>query len=559
MAFDPIRKRTVLFGGSTTFTMDDTWEWDGNLWLAADAGTPGRRDALGLAWNHTAGSMVLFGGYRGGAGTFADTWSRSGGVAWTAEAPLASPPPRSSLAMAWDPVGRRVVMTGGWLPYQELKQDTWTFDGTTWRQDVDAPYPWFRQALASHPSLGVVAWGGDSDSGPRSDTLYLSPVGWLPVPLTPAEGPCFLDASGTVAGRVMDGSAWTLGRFEWERTHDFPAADITHVVRTPEGLLALSPTASWFDPLDGGWVEAVDGGAHPEPRFLLWDDVLAQLWLVTPAGELYTLNAGGWDLRSVLGPGVRAVAGAPDGGLFILQNEVEHYDPFTATRTPFSPAPPGDAGLTLFFDRRRDLLVSAAPTSATPVAEWDGVAWVQIETAHLPIEFIGARPGGTLVARGGDGDAVIDYEQLRALGSRCAEDRQCAGGFCADGRCCESACSGGMGDCRACSFESGSTEDGHCTTIRPGFVAVCASQPPCLQAVCVPGDPVCPPLSDLSCPLDAGPVQQRDAGRPRSDAGSDQPATAPPCGCASVRGAGLLLLLSLFTRRRGSSPALSPR
>lgn len=557
MAFDVSRGRAVLVGGSNhSMALDESWDWDGNLWSRLST-SPGSRDALGMTWDENLQAMLLFGGWRN-YGTLGDTWALQGG-SWTQLMPTSSPPPRSSLAMAWDPVRHQTIMTGGWNPAGALFMDTWAFDGSRWTQLPDAPQPWYRHVLASHPRLGVVGFGGAGNAVAMSDTWYLADAGWRAVPLKAADGPCFFDPVEQRVGLFMDGSQWTLGPREWERTRDSPF-DVIRAARTPEGVVAVSRTNTWIDRLDGGPIESLDAGAQPEAAFLFWDEVLARLWLLTPGGDLYTLTQYGWDLRAVLGPGVRSAAPAPDGGLLVLETDIAHYDPITDSHDFFCPAPPpGPGPTTLYFDRRRELVVAVRVGADAPLTEWDGTGWTEIETAHFPLEFIGARDAGTPVARGGDGDAIIEYEQLRARGARCAEARQCASGFCADGRCCESACSG-TGDCLACSLEAGGSQDGVCTTIRIGYELVCASAAPCLESVCVPQDPSCPPLNDLKCPIDSGTPQPRDAGRPSADAGEEPPSPPKGCGCTGWPDAivGCVLLLAL-RRQRHLANAPRPR
>src|SRR5438477_12793832 len=50
---------------------------------------------------------------------------------WIQLSPSASPPPRSYLAMTYDPVSGKIIMFGGDDGRRYLN-DTWAFDGTTW-------------------------------------------------------------------------------------------------------------------------------------------------------------------------------------------------------------------------------------------------------------------------------------------------------------------------------------------------------------------------------------------------------------------------------------------
>ncbi|MEK7393278.1 MAG: kelch repeat-containing protein, partial [Fibrobacterota bacterium] len=74
MAVDVNRERVVLFGGKTTACsycyLDDTWEWDGNLWMQPSI-TPGHQTFFpGLAFDSDRGVTVLFGGSAPGPGVY---------------------------------------------------------------------------------------------------------------------------------------------------------------------------------------------------------------------------------------------------------------------------------------------------------------------------------------------------------------------------------------------------------------------------------------------------------------------------------------------------------
>lgn len=67
MAYDAVRGRIVLFGGQTPGgALDDTWEWDGNVWQRLPTSdSPGARLGHGLVSDSRRGELVLFGGDRG--------------------------------------------------------------------------------------------------------------------------------------------------------------------------------------------------------------------------------------------------------------------------------------------------------------------------------------------------------------------------------------------------------------------------------------------------------------------------------------------------------------
>lgn len=60
MAFDVARERVVLFGGEDPGQMDDTWEWDGDAWIAHSPRiSPSARQAHAMAYDATRGQIVV--------------------------------------------------------------------------------------------------------------------------------------------------------------------------------------------------------------------------------------------------------------------------------------------------------------------------------------------------------------------------------------------------------------------------------------------------------------------------------------------------------------------
>ena len=107
MAFDPIRGKMVMFGGTSPDR--GTWEWDGQFWTqVSDMGPPLRRE-FAMAWDNASKGVMLF----GGAAVNAD--------------PGANP-------------GQNPAMLG----------DTWAWDGESWTQVEDTgPAGRFAFAVAS--------------------------------------------------------------------------------------------------------------------------------------------------------------------------------------------------------------------------------------------------------------------------------------------------------------------------------------------------------------------------------------------------------------------------
>jgi cysteine-rich repeat protein len=137
LAHDPLRRRTVLFGGwNGTAALADLWEWDGAAWHQVDAGGapawPLPTTDAAMIFAPTLGEVMLIGG-RGSLGTDVRSavWSWNGTV-WTARTAL--PVAVAANAVAWDPYAGEAVMAAGYDPSwggQRLS-NTYAWRGSTW-------------------------------------------------------------------------------------------------------------------------------------------------------------------------------------------------------------------------------------------------------------------------------------------------------------------------------------------------------------------------------------------------------------------------------------------
>jgi hypothetical protein len=116
MAYDILRQRVVLFGGSSPATaFADTWEWDGVNWIQRTPATsPFARSSHALAYDLTRQRVILFGFQSSGGRNPPppDTWEWDGSN-WLQLSPASSPAPRERTAMAYDLLRQRVVLFGG--------------------------------------------------------------------------------------------------------------------------------------------------------------------------------------------------------------------------------------------------------------------------------------------------------------------------------------------------------------------------------------------------------------------------------------------------------------
>jgi hypothetical protein len=135
MAYDSDRGVTVFFGGEIGKPLDatffnDTQEYDGKQWKQiSTAVKPPVRSQHAMAYDPVRKKVVLFGGGRSEPGTdYTDTWLYTGdGVNGFWEFQPQSTPPTAALVgqenMTWDPVAAVALLHG---------DATWSWDGADW-------------------------------------------------------------------------------------------------------------------------------------------------------------------------------------------------------------------------------------------------------------------------------------------------------------------------------------------------------------------------------------------------------------------------------------------
>lgn len=141
MVYDLSRSRTVLYGGEPNSwapgAVANTWEFDGSLWTQiVTPNSPGPRQEHSMCYDFTRGLTVLFGGQDPRATTLDDdTWTYDG-TDWTlVNVTGPRPAPRINAGMVFDPARNVCVLFGGIDPStMAIFNDTWEFNGTSWRQ-----------------------------------------------------------------------------------------------------------------------------------------------------------------------------------------------------------------------------------------------------------------------------------------------------------------------------------------------------------------------------------------------------------------------------------------
>jgi hypothetical protein len=135
MVFDSKRGVIVQFGGSGT--QDEQWEYDGTKWTQrTDIELPRGRRGHAMAYDSHRGVIVMFGGLAIGAGIYLnDTWEFDGNT-WR-QIDVSGPVERYNHRMVYDSDRRVVVLVGG----SDYSKAIWEYNGSSWTMVSDsAPF-----------------------------------------------------------------------------------------------------------------------------------------------------------------------------------------------------------------------------------------------------------------------------------------------------------------------------------------------------------------------------------------------------------------------------------
>ncbi len=169
-------------------------------------GGPVPRSSHALAYDPVRGTTVLFGGIDNIGQVLGDTWEWDG-LAWSAVTPAtSSPSPRYGHAMAYDRTRGRAVLFGG-EDGASTFADTWEWDGVDWipaSPATSSPPARARHAMAHDGARGVtVVFGGSADQGLTylGDTWEWDGSDWSSPPVASPPAPRDGAAMGYLPGR----------------------------------------------------------------------------------------------------------------------------------------------------------------------------------------------------------------------------------------------------------------------------------------------------------------------------------------------------------------------
>ena len=148
MAYNPSTGKTCLYGGSDPMSgqiFNDLWEWDGKTWaqVAADV-WPSARTGAGLAYDPVRKSLILYGGAdSSGMNPYDETWEWDSSRRWTQLKTTSSPGGLFDHGMVTDTTRNKILLfggintsmmkppVGGGPVRNPISNEVWEWDGST--------------------------------------------------------------------------------------------------------------------------------------------------------------------------------------------------------------------------------------------------------------------------------------------------------------------------------------------------------------------------------------------------------------------------------------------
>jgi cysteine-rich repeat protein len=424
MAYDPVRKRVLLFGGkpgSAGFSQQ-TWSWDGAAWtdVTPASTNPDPRANSAMTYDPVRDRIVLHGGK--GSVAYNDTWEWNGS-AWADRTPASgNPAARLDHALAYDPVGGKVVMHGGFIDGVNVTNETWEWNGTSWSTSSVGPTR-YGHAMAHDVTRGrIVLFGGNDLNGNRSETYERVGTTWSDVsPVSPGLQPIARHALAYDASRgnivmfggegirnggflpegVQETRTWSQGRWELRTPAAQPYKRARHAMAYDgnAGVVVLFGGEDPLGPIYADtwtwngttWADVTPGGS-PDARYshaMAYDAVRHQ-----------TLMFGGR-------------AGSPFGDTWQWNGSA--WNQYTG-----SPSPQARYGHAIAYDARRDRIVMFGGYDTADRAdtwEWNGTGWTDVTPAaivpgpsarHFHAMAYDARRGRVVLFGGWAGNAYVN-------------------------------------------------------------------------------------------------------------------------------------------------------
>lgn len=272
--YDPIRDAVVTFGGSNNVQhLGATWVDNRELTFGPGQEVPAGRSHAASTFDVRRGEVLVFGGITS-AGPVGETWTFDG-ERWRDVTPgRGQPPVRRQHAMAYDNALREVLMFGGRSSMgSEVFDDTWSWNGSRWRQLEPFFAPLARHSLAMSSSPGgVVMLGGRDTQNVNNSLNNWNGENWVPGgqaagPPDARSGHALIHDSVN-GGLFLFGGELNDGTYDG-RTWDLAPSGLSWRARSLPGPTARIDHAMAFDAARGRTV--LFGGFRAQPRATFGD------------------------------------------------------------------------------------------------------------------------------------------------------------------------------------------------------------------------------------------------------------------------------------------------
>ena len=350
MVYDAARRQVLLYGGNVgddSKALADFWAWNGDRWTVVQTATPKQRDHFGMVYDSARKVVVMFGGFVDQVWSN-DTWEWDGST-WHLMSPPRAPDPRGEFVMAYDPKRGVVVLAGGFTdqPSTRYFNDTWEYDGTTWHQVSTSTPSGLALGAMAYDTIGhrMIAYGG-YDGGSISAQTY-----------------------------AYDGTTWT------------PLGQAQPGVLYKQDMASDAVTGTIV--MYGGETDLL-GPATVSARTWIWNGAA---WALAPAQSVPTTSAFAAAAYDPL-RGREWMFGGQDATL-TATSQLWSYDGSIWTKKTPAGGPSARVNATAAYDAaRHDMVVFGGGTANNPVPNetwlWDGTSWMLATPTSSPPARLGA-------------------------------------------------------------------------------------------------------------------------------------------------------------------------
>jgi hypothetical protein len=239
LVYDGAHQELVLFGGSTieNKVVNETWTWDGKYWtLQHPKSAPVARHDSVMAYDAAHHDVLLYGGIaaapssaKGGQSAVTDTWTWDG-TSWKEQHPMHQPIFSFDWAatMEFDPVSRTVLLYGFAKTTSEnlsnMQSQTWSWNGSDWTQLSPSQAPTMTGYLVAGGTHIYLLAGSAGRVGGRYVTQMWQWDGSTWTLLGPNNNhllPLSFATYDPEHGRMvaLNGDTWTWDGSSWTRQH----------------------------------------------------------------------------------------------------------------------------------------------------------------------------------------------------------------------------------------------------------------------------------------------------------------------------------------------------